>query len=343
MSDEPHFRFFAQSLKAAKERLAQADSGSFLAQQRRQLEGLVRLERDFRRALVKHAWGPGVYRDFVDYICDERRNILDARPYFRERAQRFTDEVSIALRLRRPRGLYRFAVNYRFVAFALRARAWHPNSDIRRLAGEIERARHELVVMNMPLAISRAHIFYRRTQKAHLTYMDLIQIAAEGLMAGIDKFCLPFSAKWRAVAIGRMTGNFIEQYSETSLHFYPRYKRILYRARKIMGQYPPGSVDMEELAARVNEGVDPAYRTTAAELSDLLAASSTVSTTPTPAQDDDGDDGREDRHAAPDDARPDVQAERREALLAVQDAFQYLTVFERKLLRLKTGVNPADL
>jgi DNA-directed RNA polymerase specialized sigma subunit len=43
--------------------------------------------------------------------------------------------------------------------------------------------------------------------------MDLVQIAVEGLISAVDKFVLPFSRAFRAVAIGRITGNFITSYS----------------------------------------------------------------------------------------------------------------------------------
>lgn len=335
-TDDPHFRYFASSLKRARERFAQPDDETFLAAQKRQVETLVHLERQFKRALIGHAYGSGVYKAFIAHICDERRNILDARPFFRERQSVFTKRISAALRKRNARKLQRFSFNYRFVRFALAARKWHPGSIMVKLGEQIRAIREELITVNMPLAISRARIFFARTPKAHLSYMDLIQIAAEGLMSGIDKFVPPFSKAFRSVAIGRMTGNFIEHYSETAIHFYPVDKRKIYRANKLVGR-TPGAVDFEDLAAKVNEGVEePGHKTTPAEIADLMAAASVVSTDAQPPSGDDEDAPRpSDRFAAPAETQPDVQVERADALRSLAQALPKLSVFDRKLLRLR--------
>jgi len=217
ITDDPHFRQFANSLESAIANYRKKDSKKFLVdfflQQKKQVETLIALERDFRHALIGHSEGVKIYREFVDYICNKRKNILDARPYFRERQNVFTQQISDALRRKSERALFRFNFNYRFIQFVLSRRVWKPKSRISKLAREITKVRNELIVTNMPLAISRARIFYGRTPKAHLAYMDFIQIACEGLMSGIDKFVPPFSRAFRAVAIGRMTGNFIDQFS----------------------------------------------------------------------------------------------------------------------------------
>lgn len=334
MIDDPHFRLFATSLEGAIERFGESDDEDFLARQKRQVDTLVALEKEFKETLIASAQGEKIYAAFVKFICDDRRNILDARPYFRERQGTFTQQISKALRRRNAKALYRFRFNYRFVQFVLNQRAWKPRSMITRLANEIRSIRNELITMNMPLAISRARIFYGRTPKAHLSYMDLIQIACEGLMSGIDKFVPPFSKAFRAVAIGRMTGNFIEQYSETSIHFFPVDKRKIYRANKLVGR----SVDVgdyDELATKVNNGVEPAHRTNAAEIANLMAAASTVSTD-TPMSDDEEETVRvADRFAAPVDCQPDVIYEKTSNMRRLVEATKVLTPFELKLLRLK--------
>lgn len=332
--DDPHFRQFAGSLAEAIKRYGTTDDKDFLARQKRQVDTLVALEREFREVLIAHSFGKKVYRAFISYICDERRNILDARPYFRERQGTFTRYISVALRRRDERRLYRFNFNYRFVDFALKAAKWKPGSMLVKLARQIEAVRDELITMNMPLAISRARIFYSRTPKAHLSYMDFIQIACEGLMSGIDKFVPPFSKAFRSVAIGRMTGNFIENYSETCIHFFPVDKRKIYRANKIMGKQA-GVVNFEEVAKRVNKGVEPAHRTTASEIANLVAASSVVSSD---AVLNDGDDEPirvADRFAAPASAQPDVICEKQDTMRALAAAISKLPLIDQKLLRLK--------
>jgi RNA polymerase sigma factor (sigma-70 family) len=334
MTDDSHFRYFAGSLEQAIERCGETDDEDFLARQKRQVDTLIALEKEFKETLISSAQGERIYNAFIKHICDDRRNILDARPFFRERQGTFTQHISKALRRRSARALYRFRFNFRFVQFVVNQRAWKPRSMITRLAAQIRAIREELITMNMPLAISRARIFYGRTPKAHLSYMDFIQIACEGLMSGIDKFVPPFSKAFRAVAIGRMTGNFIEQYSETSIHFYPVDKRKIYRANKLLGRTVEQG-DFDVLAAKVNTGVEPAHCTNASEIANLMAAASTVSTD-TPVSDDDEETVRvADRFAAPADCQPDVQYERASNLRLLADAAQILTPFERKLLRLK--------
>lgn len=336
MVDDPHFRLFAQSLEAAIDRFGETEDRDFLARQKRQVDTLVSLERAFKKTLVAHSKGERVYRLFIRFICDERRNILDARPYFRERQNVFTQRISEALRSRKVRALYRFDFNYRFIQFALQVGRFRPGSPLVKIAKAVAAIRDELITMNMPLAISRARIFYSRTPKAHLSYMDLIQIACEGLMSGIDKFVPPFSKAFRSVAIGRMTGNFIEDYSETLVHFFPTDKRKIYRANKLVGRQA-SVVDYEELAKQVNRGVEPGHRTTSSEIASLMAASSTVSTDAPALTNDSDEEGPSvvDRFAAPTDCQPDVIVERMDSMRALQQAMAVLTQFEQKLLRLK--------
>ena len=210
---DSHFRDFAHTLERAIERYGDLSDETLLARQCRQMEKLASLEVEFTQTLLKHAWGPGVFKGFVGYICDERKNILAARPFFRERQVTFTREISKALKARNHEALYGFHINFQFVQFAVNKYKWPVGSQVLKIAKHISQLRMELVEMNMPLAISRARIFWSRTPKSQLTYMDLVQISCDGLISAIDKYVMPFSRNFRAVIIGRITGNFIEQYS----------------------------------------------------------------------------------------------------------------------------------
>lgn len=332
-SEDTHFRQFAVSLESAIARFKVPDGTDFLKLQKHQVEKLVALERQFRRVLCEHHMGDRVYRAFVRYINVEKGNILAARPFFRERQKIFTSRISEALRQGRIRDLKKFNFNFHFVRFVLGSFKWKPRSKLVLIAKRICDTRHELVTMNMPLAISRARIFYSRTPKAQLEYMDLVQIACEGLMSGIDKFVLPFSKVFRSVAIGRMTGNFIESYSETLVHFYPVDKRKLYRANKLLGRQAD-SLDLDSLSKKVNEGVEPTAKTTPGELAGLLAAQSYVSTDQTMQE---GDESVKvaDRFAAPPDCQPDVICEKMDAYRSLNEAISTLTLLEQKLLKLR--------
>jgi RNA polymerase sigma factor (sigma-70 family) len=339
MSNSEHFKNFAKTLEAAIEKYGGVEEITLVARQKEQVEKLVALEKKFRRTLIKHPWGPGVYKSFIDLIIRERKNILAARPYFRERQDVFTSRIAKCLKGEKPKALYKFHFNYQFVRFVIDSRKWPKGGKIVRLGQEIEQIRTELVEMNMPLAISRARIFWSKTPKSHLSYMDLVQISCEGLMSAIDKFVLPYSKVFRAVAIGRIIGELIENYSETLVHFYPQDKRKIYRANKRMNKHADG-VDFERLASEINEGIERAQMTDASEISGLVAAASHVSTdSHAPTEENTVTDAL-DKFAADATVQPDVTYEEYEAAHALHDALHVLTPFERKVLRLKgIGIN----
>lgn len=344
--DETHFRVFAGNLEAAIKRYESLPEETLLVRQRRQLQLLIGLEKRFRKTLIKHPWGPSVYRDFVTMILDKKRNILAARPYFRERQSIFASKISRALKRRSDKGLYQFRFNYSFVLFVLQAKNWKSNkigAKIVTLAKQINDIRMEIMEMNMPLAISQARIFWSNTPKSHLSYMDLIQIHCGGLLVAIDKFVPPDTSdmseeeeleayrKFRAVAIGRMIGDRIEQYSETLIHFYPVDKRKIYRANKARRKFGD-AIDYTKVAESVNEDVEKAHQTNPEEIAELLAASSCVSGDVS--VDPEGETTLE-RYEADAENRPDLQAEEADAILAMRSKIQELLLVERKLLRMK--------
>lgn len=341
-----HFKLFAGQLEKAIERYGSVDEIVIVERQRKQVEKLVSLERKFRKTLVKHYWGPAVYRDFIKMITEERGNILAARPFFRERQDVFTAKISKALRDKKEKKLYPFAINYQFVRFVMESRKWratNKGAKVAKLADQIAALRTELIEMNMPLAISRARIFWSRTPKSHLAYMDLVQISCEGLMSAVDKFVLPYSKVFRSVAIGRIVGNFIESYSETLVHFYPQDKRKIYRANKGISKLSPergDSIDYTKLAEEVNRDVDDNQRTNPNELSHLVAAASHVSTdAPSPEEVATGisnvGGSSVDKYAAEESCQPDHQYETTELRTVARVAYGNLGVVEQKLLRLK--------
>lgn len=210
---DPYFIKFAHNLDNDIVKLGKAkDDKELLNIQKEQLETLVKLERKFKTLLIKHKNGPISYKRFIHFICEERNNILTAKPYFRERQEVFTEFISDALKTKNHKKLYKFHFNYNFIQFILSYGKWGYNSELMKIVREIEKIRTEIAIMNMPLAISRARIFYSKTPRAHLSHMDLVQISAEGLLNAIDKFCLPFSKVFRGVIIGRIVGRFIESY-----------------------------------------------------------------------------------------------------------------------------------
>jgi RNA polymerase sigma factor (sigma-70 family) len=316
----------------------------FTKEQKKQVESLIKAERNFRKILQSDSRGHIVYKKFINYILDDRKNILAARPYFRERQNVFADKISPAIKKRNFHKLYQFDVNFPFVQFVLDAVEWGPNSKITKASEEISVLRKKIVELNMPLAISRARIFRSKTPESHLTYMDLVQISMEGLINAVDKFVLPYTPVFRSVIIGRIVGDLIENYSETMLHFYPSDRRKIYRANKV--QRFQKDVNYDDLSKRVNQGPKLENPTTPDEIHQLTEASSHLSLdshvsfqdSPASNLSNEGGDSLLETYVAPDDNRPDEKLEQAELSDVLYSAVTTLEPVEVKYLRLK-GIN----
>lgn len=341
MSDtgDEHFKQFAHSLEAVIEKYGPIEDLYEL--QRRELNELIGLEAEFRDTLQKHKEGSAVYSEFVHFICEIKKNILDARPYFRERQKLFTKSISGVFKSRTHEELYPFRINYRFVLFVMEARKWGKKSKLQKIFDKITALRTEILEINIPLGISRARVFYSRTPKSHLSYMDLIQIAMLGTISGIDKYTpgddgIVVPRIFRSTVMGRIGGDTIANYSETLLHFYPVDARKIYRANKAVRKFVD-EIDFEKLATTVNADVDPSHLTNSSEIADLMSAASCLSLDIKPTPNEEVKDknlvGQWD--VAPESARPDVQFENQEATNVLLDAFSKLTIFEQKFLRLR--------
>jgi len=313
-----------------------------LVRQRKQLRNLIDLEAQFRDALVKHRWGVNVYRDFVTYIVEKRANILAARPFFRERSKVFTAHISKALKERNDKALYRFRINWSFVEWVVASRRWREGSKILDLANQISKQRIEIVEQNLPLAISQARQFWNATPPSHLSFMDIVQIQSQGMLLAVDKFVPPNDKRmsekdslaryrtFRAVAIGIMTRDRVNAYSETLLHFYPKDRLRMYAANKLLRR-TSGEVDYEVLSENVNKNLqDAKVTTTPIEIQDLLAAGSTVSADYSP--DPEGE-SVADSFADPTDTQENIETD--QALGLMINKIAELDLLEQKLLRLK--------
>lgn len=252
--------------------------------QKEQVEELLDAERKFKETILKYKQATWIYQKFLQKVCVENKNILSARPYFRETAVSFSKKITPAIKAEDIETLKTFNINYQFIKFI--RDSWIKPFPVRaeQLFQRVFKARTRLIEDNMPLAINRAKLFFRKVPQSHLNLMDFIGICAMGLAAGIDKWCGPYSPVFRSVCIGRMVGNMIDSYSETMLHFYPSDKRVLYKAHSIRGRR--GIEDIAELTDAVKnsfiedakEGKSiPKTKIDVSELSSLMGAASTVS------------------------------------------------------------------
>ena len=252
--------------------------------QQEQVEELLDAERKFKETILKYRQATDIYKRFLQKVCIENKNILSARPYFRETAVIFSQRITPAIKEENIEVLKTFDINYQFIKFIKQHWLGPFPKRAEQLFQRVHLARTKLIENNMPLAINRAKLFYRKTPKSHLTLMDFIGICSMGLAAGIDKWCGKYSPVFRSVCIGRMVGNMIDSYSETMLHFYPSDKRILYKAHTIRGRR--GIEEIGELTEAVNNSFKedekegktvPKTDLDVSELSALMSAASTVS------------------------------------------------------------------
>lgn len=320
--------------------------------QKEQVEELLEAEQRFKETILTHKkQSTEVYKQFLQKICVENKNILTARPYFRETAKKFSKDVTPAIKAAtRPTSdeltqkqaiekLKTFSINYQLISFIRRKWRGPFPKRAEQLFKRVHKARTRLIEDNMPLAINRAKLFYRKTPRSHLTLLDMISICGAGLAAGVDKWSAEeYSPVFRSVCIGRMVGNLIDDYSSTMLHFFPSDKRILYKANTIRARQ--GITDMAELAAAVNRSFAedkaagksvPRLKVTASQLGDLMGAASTVSADETM-----NEEGFGVYDFTPADApTPEEEAVQNEQYRGLREAASELPMLHRKILRLK--------
>lgn len=206
------------------------------------------------------------------------------------------------------------------------------NGKLNKLHDKIVDLRSKMVECNLPMAINRAKRFWSKTNASHLSYMDLVQIANEGLIIAIDKYVPPFSSVFRSVIIGRISCNTIQNYSETLLHFYPSDRKTLYLANKARMH----SQSIEEITQDVN-AQDGKTERSASQVQEIMNASSTVSIESLAVPGEEGHVNPVDLYAAPAYLRPDNQVEELDTMHKLFANIDKLPLLEKKVLLMKFG------
>lgn len=307
--------------------------------QKEQVEELLLAEKKFKENIVKHhGLSTKVYKRFLQKICVENKNILSARPYFRETAITFSKQITPCIKTTNIEELKKFHINYQFIKFIRDTWIGPFPKTAEALYQRVHKARTKLIQNNIPLAINRAKLFYNKTPKSHLSLMDMIGVCAIGLASGVDKWVGEYSTVFRSVIIGRCVGLLIDIYSETMLHLYPSDKRILYKANSIRGRQ--GITEVKELADAVNksflqdekEGKSiPKGEVTESQLSELLNGASIASADATM-----DDEGYGVYQLTPD-LLPDMESVmiEQESTSSMTEHARKLPILHRKVLRLK--------
>lgn len=357
------YRFFAKNLRFT---IKEYDLGDQTPEQVINLQcdqftRLLQAELDFRNKLIELGLSEKAYLAFINYICNVRKNLLLSRPFFRERQEICIGPITRAFKLKDTAALSTFRTNYQFVAFIVKKSGLEIDQSLKDISNNIQKIRNEIIEQNMPLAISQARYFWRRaparTKDTRFVVMDFIQSAADGLMSAVDKFVIdpevlktnPSAIRtWRAVAIGRMRGNFIEMFSDTTLHFWPTDKRKIYRANKHVNKFKD-VIDYQKLAEFVNEDLaEDGITTTAEEIRQLLFAANMHDSNTSMTVDDKttvvNPEKPENQFEQITDEqwRPDTICEDQQLRSSLKDSISALSIFEQKLLQLH-GVRMEEL
>ena len=309
---------------------------AFLAHQKAHWERLYEMECQFKADLLAHPKGLDVCQRWMEAVTSGTgKGMLPSRVYFRERQVTFAASISAELASRNLAAVLTHNLNYRWIRWVAsqeptKGKRWPVK--MRQLVKKIEVQRQEAALMLMPLAVNRARLFWPCAKRGHLSFLDLISICAEGVMIGLDKFCGPFTAAYRDVAIGRMVGLLIEENSRTTLHFSPPDRRALYASHKEIGiQVVTKDMDYRNLSQQVEKRTNGVLRYEEGDLARLIAASTCVSSDSSP----ETTQKTLSRMAAPREIGPDVQVEVAEISSKIRRASSKMNLRHRKFMILK--------
>lgn len=309
--------------------------------QKKQVESLMFLEEEFRKSICKYEQSREIYKAFVLMVAVENKYIRSAMPYFREKAKLFNSQILPAIKIGNINKLRTFHINYNLIKFIRDRWLGDFPEECERIYNDLINTRKKIIENNLPLVINRAKIFYRKVPENHVTLMDMISVASIGLVSGVDKWSGPYSRVFNGVCIGRMTGNLIDAYSETTIHFYPSDRSILYRANSL--RFKKGINDVAELAKAINKSYEDDVKNgmkvpiknkvSAEELSSLMSASSVISSEEISAQFDDenlsalhGEDGI---------LSMEEDLIKKQLMEKMNEAIKELPIVQQKALRLK--------
>jgi DNA-directed RNA polymerase specialized sigma subunit len=336
-------KLFAASVTSA---IKSNDDGS---DQKKQVEKLVALERRFLRSIWRYSkQTKEIYKSFIIMVSIENKNILSARAYFRESAVYFNAYISDAIKEVKLDAFRKFSVNFLMMSYIKHKWRGDFPKECQSLYEEVETARRVIIENNLPLAINKARLHFKKNSRSHLELLDLISIASSALINGVDKYVGKYSRNYNGVLIGRMVGDMIYDTSETEIHFYPSDKHVIYRANSLRNRFK--IQDIHTLAKAVNksfqedikEGRKPVRESiTASELQRLLMAASMLSleNSYSPSgEDSDGDEGVSiSTMLLNTDSEKNTEDEvaKKQAWTKILNSLTDLNLIDRKILRMK--------
>jgi len=231
------------------------------------LNQLFEEECKFRDKLSRSKAGRKVFEDFIHFIVEEEKNLLTCRVFFRERQKVFSSKVVKAIESNNVLAVSKFKINYKFCTWAMSRAPESLQKQLQPTLNKIIDLRKKVCEQSLPSAIHKAKVFWATVNYSQLSYMDMIQLASEGLMIAIDKYELPYAANFGNVVYGRMTLAVADAHNDTLLKFSIKERRILQRAKRAMQK------DVPSIESFVKESFAD---TNATEITDIVNAESSL-------------------------------------------------------------------
>lgn len=282
--------------------------------------GLIDQEDAWRNIFLSTQQGKDIYKKFVDYILNERKNILDARPFFRLRQADFLNKVNPFIKEQNYEALFPLRANFTFINWAMPQYHCEHKQQLEVINRKIMQIRNDFLLRNSPLIINRIKIIYHVYPFIYKDIQDLISIASNATLIALDKF-VPLideetgQNKYTSVLlssiIGRINASVFQYNINQKLHMYPKDRKLLSELRKMKNG---GYLD-DEIAVIMNISESEIER---------LFNSNQVLTL------------EEGYNVHADDSyRPDASCEKTEIMKSLQKNIDALSILERKMLYLK--------
>lgn len=204
--------------------------------------GLIDQEDSWRNIFISTQEGKDLYKTFVDYILNERKNILDARPFFRLRQADFLTKVNPFIKEKNYEALFNLRVNFTFINWAMPQYYGLYKQELEVINKKIMQIRNDFLLRNSPLIINRIKIIYHVYPFIYKDIQDLISIASNATLIALDKF-VPLideetgQNKYTSVLlssiIGRINASVFQYNINQKLHMYPKDRKMLSELRKM--------------------------------------------------------------------------------------------------------------
>jgi DNA-directed RNA polymerase specialized sigma subunit len=287
---------------------------------------LIELEKKFGEKLHKSRQGKRVYVEFVSMIHETNMGMVSLRPYFRLKESAYLSVInSKAIGRGHSEVLYNAPINFKFINFAM-GKMELPNKKFVVLFEKMKLIRQEIINNNLFLALGKAKS-HGRSSGFFSETSDLVQMANEGLIMAVDKYVPGEGSVFANVAIGRMIAEMIDKGSNSSsATINSGGKKRLYRIRKLLSGNP--NLTRSQVAEILNVAEE--------EVNALLEATYHSSLDQPVGVEDDRTLG----DVTPDTSTTDAYeiTENKDLFLKLLSSYQYLSVIEQKILKLK-GVN----